>query len=212
MPWSRATLGAPRQTAAATEPALQARSQVLELRENCPMGQMIIGGLLAMGGALASQVTGVLSLASSGRRRGHDAVARRAAEREAKRRQLYEELLRTVNDAQLHCAEMSEACRRLDPQDPALSGLADGLPERLDAVRTVAVAVMIDGSARASEIAATITGAARELTQACKAAGKTPDAEGPGLVASRLPELATLLGRSEKELIAAARADFGVPD
>jgi hypothetical protein len=182
------------------------------LRENGPVGQIIIGGLLAMGGALASQVTGVLSLASSGRRRNHEAAARRAAEREARRRQLYEELLRTVHDAQLYCAEMSEVRSRRDPENLALGGLAEGLPERFDPVRTVAVAVMIDGSARASEIAATISGAAREFTQAWKATGTMPDAEGSDPVASHLSELTALLSRAERELIAAARSDFGVPD
>jgi hypothetical protein len=85
------------------------------------VGQIIIGGLLAMGGALASQITGVLTLASSGRRRSHDAAARRAGDREAKRRQLYEELLRTVSEAQLYCAELSEVCSRLDPKNLRLA-------------------------------------------------------------------------------------------
>ena len=176
------------------------------------MGQIIIGGLLAIGGALASQITGVLRLAGSGRRRNHDAAARRAADREAKRRQLYEELLRTLSDAQLSCAEMSEACSHLDQKKRALGGVPDDLAERLVPVRTVAVAVMIDGSARAREIAAAITGAAREFIQACKAAGSTSNAEGQDLVTSRLSELTALLGRAEKELVSAARADFGVPD
>jgi hypothetical protein len=176
------------------------------------VGQIIIGGMLAMGGALASQVTGVLRLAGSGRRRNHDAAARRAADREATRRQLYEELLRTVSDAQLYCDEISEACSRLDQKKRALGGAADESAERLGPVRTVAVAVMIDGSARAREIAATITGAAREFIQACKAAGAMSSAEGLDLVTSRLSELTTLLGRAERELVSAARADFGVPD
>jgi hypothetical protein len=176
------------------------------------VGQIIIGGLLAMGGALASQVTGVLRLAGSGRRRNHDAAARRAAEREARRRQLYEELLTTVSDAQLYCAEMSEVCSRLDPKKRALGGVTDGLAERFGAVRTVAVAVMIDGSARASEIGATITGAAREFIQACQAAGTMSEAEGLDVVTSGLSELNALLGRAERELVSAARADFGVPD
>jgi len=176
------------------------------------VGQIIIGGLLAIGGALASQVTGVLRLAGSGRRRNHEAAAKRAADREGRRRQLYEELLKTISDAQLDCAEMSEVCSRLDQKKRALGGVADGLAERLDPVRTVAVAVMIDGSARASEIATTITGAAREFSQACKAAAAMPDSEGLDLVTSRLSELTSLLGRAERELVSAARADFGVPD
>src|SRR5215471_9998706 len=110
------------------------------LRGKCPVGQIIIGGLLAIGGALASQITGVLRLAGSGRRRNHDAAARRAADREAKRRQLYEELLRTLSDAQLSCAEMSEACSHLDQKQRALGGVPDDLAERLVTVRTVAVA------------------------------------------------------------------------
>jgi len=176
------------------------------------VGQIIVGGLLAMGGALASQVTGVLALAGSGRRRNHDAAARRAAEREANRRQLYEELLKTISDTQLDCADISEVCGRLDLKKRALGSVADGLAERLDPVRTVAVAVMIDGSARASEIAATITGAAREFGQACNAAATMPNADGLDLVTSRLSELTALLSRAERELVSAARADFGVPD
>ena len=176
------------------------------------MGQIIIGGLLAIGGALASQVTGVLRLAGSGRRRNQDAAVKRAADREARRRQLYEELLRTVSDTQLYCAEMSEACGRHDPKKRALGGVADGLAEEFDPVRTVAVAVMIDGSARASEIASSIAGAAREFIQECKAAGTMSNADGLDLVTSRVSELTALLGRAERELVSAARADFGVPD
>lgn len=182
------------------------------LREDSPLDQLITGGLLAMGGAVASQAAGILALVNSGRRRTHEAATRRAAELEARRRPLYEELLRTVNHALLDCAEMSEVCSRLDPRARTRSGPADGLPERFDPLRTVAVAVMIDGSARASEIASTIAGALRELTQAWKGAARTPDAEGLDLVASRLLDLTTLLGKAERELIAAARADFGVPD
>ena len=137
---------------------------------------------------------------------------KRAADREARRRQLYEELLRTVSDTQLYCAEMSEACGRLDQKKRALGGVADGLAEEFEPVRTVAVAVMIDGSARASEIATTIAGTLREFTRAWKAAVKKPDAEGLTLVATRLSDLTALLGKAERELIAAARADFGVPD
>src|SRR5262249_30999870 len=148
------------------------------LRGNCPVGQFIIGGLLAMGGALASQVTSVLGLASSGRRRNHDAAGRRAGEREARRRQLYEGLVRTLRHAQLYCAEMSEACGRVDPKKRAIGVVADGSAERFGQVRTVAVAVMIDGSARASKIAASITGGVREFSQACKAAATMSNAEG----------------------------------
>jgi hypothetical protein len=176
------------------------------------VGHIIIGGLLAIGGALASQVTGVLRLAGSGRRRNHDAAARRAADREGKRRQLYEELLRTVSDAQLSCAEMSEVCSRVDSKKRAIGGVADDLAERLVPVRTVAVAVMIDGSARASEIATSVTGAVREFIQECKAAMTMSNAEGLDLVTSRLSEMTALLGRAERELVSAARADFGVPD
>jgi hypothetical protein len=107
---------------------------------------------------------------------------------------------------------MSQTCSRLDPGDPALGGLTEGLPERFDPLRTVAVAVMIDGSARASEIATTVAAALREFTQAWKVALKMPDADGLDLVTSRLSDLTALLGKAEKELIAAARADFGVPD
>lgn len=134
------------------------------------------------------------------------------AEREARRRQLYEELLRTISDALLHCAELSAVCRRPDPPGPSLGGLAEGSPERFDPLRTVAVGVMIDGSARASEIASAITAALREFTQACKTMASMSDAEGPGLVASRLSDLTALLGKAERELVGAARADFGVPD
>jgi len=176
------------------------------------LNQLIIGGLLAMGGAAASQTAGILTVVNSGRRRTHDTAARRAAEREARRRTLYEELLRTVNDALGHCADMSQACSRLDPADPDLGGLADDLAERFDPLRTVAVGVMIDGSARAGQIATTIAAALREFTQAVKGAVTMPDHEGLDLAASRLADLTTLLGKAEKELIAAARADFGVPD
>jgi len=93
--------------------------------------------------------------------------------------------------------------------------VARSLPKclsRFDPLRTVAVAVMIDGSARASQIATTIKGALREFTQVWKAALKMPAAEGPDPVDSRLSGLTALLGEAERELIAAARADFGVPD
>lgn len=180
--------------------------------EGVSLDQLITGALLAMGGAVAGQAPGILTVVSSARRRQHDAGARRVAEREARRRQLYEELLRTINHALLHCAELSAACRRRDPPDPALGGLAEGLPERFGPLRTVAVAVMIDGSARASEIATAIAAALRELTQACKTMASMPDAEGPGLVASRLSDLTALLAKADTELTAAARADFGVPD
>jgi hypothetical protein len=176
------------------------------------VNQLITGALLAMGGAVASQAAGILTVVNSARRRGHDAAARRAAEREARRRQLYEELLRTINDALLHCAELSAAGSRPDPPDPALGGLADGLLDRFDPLRTVAVAVMIDGSVRASEIAATIATALRELTQAWKIVATMSDAEGLDLMASRLSALTVLLSKAEKELVGAARADFGVPD
>jgi len=176
------------------------------------LNQLIIGGLLAMGGAAASQAAGILTVVNSGRRRTHDTAARRVAEREAKRRTLYEELLRTVNDALRHCVEMSQVCSRLDPADPDLGGLADGLAERFDPLRTVAVGVMIDGSARAGQIATTIAGALREFTQALKAAVKMSDDERLDLAASRLSDLTALLAKAERELIAAARADFGVPD
>jgi hypothetical protein len=176
------------------------------------LDQLIIGGVLAMGGAAASQAAGILTAVNSGRRRTHDSAARRVAEREARRRTLYEELLRTVDDALQHCAEMSQACSRLDPADPALGGLAGGLAERFDPLRTVAVGVMIDGSARAGQIATTITEALREFTRALKAAAKVPGAEGRDQAASRLSDLTALLGKAERELIAAARADFGVPD
>lgn len=165
-----------------------------------------------MGGALASQAAGILTAVSSTRRRKHDSAVRRVAERQARRRPLYEELLRAVNHALLQCADLSEVCNRLDPGDPALSGLAGGLPERFDPLRTVAVATMIDGSARASEIATTIAGSLREFTQGWKAAAKMSDAEGLDLVASRLSDLTAALGKAEREFIAAARADFGVPD
>jgi len=165
-----------------------------------------------MGGAAASQAAGILTVVNSGRRRAHDTTARRVAEREARRRTLYEELLRTVNDALLHCAEMSEVCGSLDPADSALGGLVTGLAERFDPLRTVAVGVMIDGSARAGQIATTIAGALREFTQAVKAAVKMSDAAGRDLAASRLKDLTALLGKAEKDLIAAARADFAVPD
>ena len=176
------------------------------------MDQLITGGLLAMGGAVASRAPGILALVNSGRRRTREAATRRAAELEARRRPLYEELLRTVSQALLDCAEMSEVCSRHDPRARSRSGMADGLPERFDPLRTVAVAVMIDGSARASDIASTIAGALREFTQACKGAVRMRDAEGLDLVASRLSDLTALLGKAERELVAAARADFGVAD
>jgi len=181
-------------------------------REDSPLDQLITGGLLAMGGAVASQAAGILAFVNSGRRRAHEAATRRAAELAARRRPLYEELLRTVNQALLDCAEMSEVRSRLDPRARARSALPEGSPERFDPLRTVAVAVMIDGSARASEIASTIAGALREFTQACKGAVRMRDAEGLDLVASRLSDLTALLGKAERELMAAARADFGVPD
>jgi hypothetical protein len=71
---------------------------------------------------------------------------------------------------------------------------------------------MIDGSARAGEIAHTITGAAREFIGAWKTAGTMSNAERLDLVTSGLSELTAVLGRAERELVAAARADFGVPD
>lgn len=49
-------------------------------------------------------------------------------------------------------------------------------------------------------------------TQALKAAVKTSDDKGLELAASRLSDLTALLGKAERELIAAARVDFGVPD
>ena len=176
------------------------------------MNQLIIGGLLAMGGAAAGQAAGILTVLSTGRRRTHDTAARRAAEREAKRRTLYEELLRTVNDALRHCADMSQACSRLDRADPVLGDLANGLAERFDPLRTVAVGVMVDGSAQAGQIATTIAGTLREFTQELKAAVTMSDDEGLELAASRLSDLTAQLVRAERELIAAARADFGVPD
>lgn len=176
------------------------------------MNQLIIGGLLAMGGAAASQAAGILTVVNSGRRRTHDTAARRVAEREANRRTLYEELLRTVEDGLLQCAEVSQVCSRLGPADPALGGLAGGLAERFDPLRTVAIGVMIDGSARASEAASTIAGALREFTQALKAAVTKSDAESLDLAASRLSKLTAQLDKAESELIAAARADFDVPD
>jgi hypothetical protein len=107
---------------------------------------------------------------------------------------------------------MSETCRHLDQKRRAQGAVAEDLDERFGPVRTVAVAVMIDGSARAREIAAAITGAARELIQAGKVARTMSNAEGLELMTSRLSELTALLGRAEKELVSAARADFGVPD
>jgi hypothetical protein len=71
---------------------------------------------------------------------------------------------------------------------------------------------MIDGSARSSETAGSIVAALREFTQAWKPAVKLPDAERRDVVASRLSDLAGLLGKAERDLIAAARADLGVPD
>jgi hypothetical protein len=180
--------------------------------EGVSLDQLITGALLAMGGAVAGQAPGILTVVSSARRRQHDAGTRRVAEREDRRRQLYEELLRTISRALLHCAELSAACRRPDRADSALGVLAEGSPERFDPLRTVAVAVMIDGSARASEIATAIAAALREFTQACKTMASTPDAEGPGLAAARLSDLTALLAKAETELVAAARADFGVPD
>lgn len=154
-----------------------------------------------MGGAVAGQAPGILTVASSARRRQHDAGERRAAERETRRRQLYEELLKTISHALLHCAELSAVCRRPDPPDPAaLGGLAENLPERFDPLRTVAVVVMIDGSARASEIATAIAAALRKLTHACKTMASTSDAEDPGLVASRLSDLTALLGKADTDL------------
>lgn len=184
----------------------------LSLREDSPLNQLVIGGLLAMGGAVASQAAGVLTAVNAGRRRTRDTAARRAADREATRRTLYEELLRTINDALRHCAEMSVVGSGHDPADPELRGLADGLAERFDPLRTVAVGVMIDGSARAGQIAASITGALREFTQALNAAVKVSDHGGLDLAASRLSDLTALLDKAERELIAAARADFDVPD
>ena len=182
------------------------------LREDFPVNQLVIGGLLAMGGAAASQAAGILTVASSGRRRTRETAARRAGEREARRRRLYEELLRTLNDALWHCADMSQVCSRRDQKNPELGGLADGLAERFDPLRTVAVGVMIDGSARAGQIATTLAGAVREFTQALKAAVAMSDDEGLDLAASRLSDLTALLGKAERDLVAAARADFGVPD
>lgn len=165
-----------------------------------------------MGGGVASQATGILTVLNSARRRKHDAAARRVAEREARRRQLYEELLSTINQALLHCAELSAICSRLEPPDPALGRLAEGLPERFDPLRTVAVAVMIDGSTRASEVATTIATALREFTQAWKTTANMSDAEGLDLEAARISDLTALLGKAERELVGAARADFGIPD
>jgi hypothetical protein len=182
------------------------------LRGFAPLDQVITGALLAMGGAVASQAPGIVSVATSARRRQHDAAARRAAEREARRRQLYEELLRTIDDALLQCAELSAACSRFDRADPALGDLAEGVPGRFDPLRTVAVAVMIDGSARASEIATTIATALRESAQAWKSMPSMTDAEGMDLVAASVTNLAALLGKAERELAGAARADFSVPD
>lgn len=176
------------------------------------MNQLITGALLAIGGAVASQATAILTLVTSGRRRKHEAAAKRAAQRAAERRPLYEELLRNVNDALLHCAELSEVVSRPHSRDAALRGLADGLAERFDPLRTVAVAAMLDGSARASEIASTIAAALREFTQAWKPAVKMPTTEGRDVMASRLSDLTSLLGKAERELIAAARADLGVLD
>jgi hypothetical protein len=39
-----------------------------------------------------------------------------------------------------------------------------------------------------------------------------PDADCPDLAAAGLSDLTALLVKAERELIAAARADFGVPD
>jgi hypothetical protein len=183
-----------------------------EWERSLPVDQIITGGLLAMGGAVASQAAGILTLVNSGRRRGQEAVSKRAVEREATRRQLYQELLTTIEDARLHCAEISEASGRLNPGKPSLSGLTVGVPERFEPLRTVAVAVMIDGSARASQTATAISGTLREFTQAWKAAVKKSDAKGLDLMASRLTDLTDLLGKAEREVVMAARADFGVPN
>jgi len=176
------------------------------------LNQLITGALLAIGGAVASQATAILTLVSSGRRRKYEAASKRAAERQAERRPLYDELLRTVNEALSHCTEMSDVLDRLDPGKAAPRGLAEGFPQRFDPLRTVTVAVMIDGSARASEIATRIAAVLREFTQRWKAAAKMPDAEGREVISSRLSDLTALLVKAERELIAAARADLGVAD
>ena len=176
------------------------------------MDQLITGALVAMGGAVAGQATGILTVINSARRRKHDAAARRVTEREARRRQLYEELLRTISQALSHCAELSAACRPNHRPGSALGGPAESPSEQFDPLRTVAVAVMIDGSARASEIATTIATALREFAQARKTMIGGPEAEGMDLATTRLSDLTALLGKAERELVAAARADFGVPD
>jgi len=105
---------------------------------------------------------------------------------------------------------MSEICSRLDPGKPARGRLSEDVPERLDPLRTVAVAAMLDGSTRVSDVASTINRALRDVTQAWKAAARMPDADLLELVASGLSDLTDLLGKAERELIAAARADFDV--
>jgi len=86
------------------------------------------------------------------------------------------------------------------------------LLEQFDSLRTVAVAVMIDGSTRASQTASTIAGAVRELTPVWRAVVKRSDAESLDTLGSQLADVTGLLGKAERELVAAARADFGVPD
>src|SRR5215472_16583077 len=103
-----------------------------------------------MGGAVASQISGILSVFNSGRRRKHAAELRRVAERQAERRPLYEELLRTINDSLLVCAEMSEGFSQTAERRGSRINTAEGLSERLDPPRAVAVTAMISGSARAS--------------------------------------------------------------
>jgi predicted XRE-type DNA-binding protein len=176
------------------------------------VSDIVTGALLAMGGAVASQAAGIATVVASGRRRQHDAATRRAAELEAKRRRLYEELLATIHQARLYCAEASEAVGRLSPRASALGGLAEGLLEQFDSLRTVAVAVMIDGSARASQTATTIAGAIRERTPVWRAVVKRSEAESLDTLASQLSDVIGLLGKAERELVAAARADLGVPD
>lgn len=173
------------------------------------MNEVITGGLLAIGGALASQATGLWGLVSAGRQRKRESAHRQAADLEATRRPLYEELISAANQARIFSAQMRDACALMDRSDPALGAFAEELPARLDRLLSAAVSVRIDGSDQAAKAGWRIMQDLASVMQAWKSASELSDLEGLDLVATRLADLVAHLADEEENLIDIARQDFG---
>jgi len=152
-------------------------------------------------GALGSQVTGVIQTISKGRARRAKAASARADEAEAKRRPLYEAMIKKTNKARVLFMQLRLTLQTGQTDQLMMAQYGEVFSTVMDQIYSCVTAIRIDGSERASEIASQLmerlTGYAEDLSAEKR------------LEIGQIDKMIGILKHAEDDLVQAARDDFG---